>query len=265
MIYIIKRDGTRQKFDKMKIVDAVLAAFREVDGKETEYALIKAGNIADYIAEIAEKQELSIEEIQDLVEKGLMATKRKDVARAYIVYRNERTRMRGNTTDKTINEIVSNKNDYWSTENSNKNPKVVTTQRDYIAGAASTDLTRRLLLPQDVVRAHDEGILHFHDADYFAQNALTNCELVNLEDMLQNGTVINEVLIEKPHRILTASTIATQIILAVTSSTYGGCTISLTHLAPFVRDSFNIYYKKYQDYGLNDNDAYNLAQMDTKK
>ena len=265
MKQIIKRDGTRQKFDKMKIVDAVLAAFREVDGKETEYALIKAGNIADYIAEIAEKQELSIEEIQDLVEKGLMATKRKDVARAYIVYRNERTRMRGNTTDKTINEIVSNKNDYWSTENSNKNPKVVTTQRDYIAGAASTDLTRRLLLPQDVVRAHDEGILHFHDADYFAQNALTNCELVNLEDMLQNGTVINEVLIEKPHRILTASTIATQIILAVTSSTYGGCTISLTHLAPFVRDSFNIYYKKYQDYGLNDNDAYNLAQMDTKK
>ena len=265
MKQIIKRDGTRQKFDKMKIVDAVLAAFREVDGKETEYALIKAGNIADYIAEIAEKQELSIEEIQDLVEKGLMATKRKDVARAYIVYRNERTRMRGNTTDKTINEIVSNKNDYWSTENSNKNPKVVTTQRDYIAGAASTDLTRRLLLPQDVVRAHDEGILHFHDADYFAQNALTNCELVNLEDMLQNGTVINDVLIEKPHRILTASTIATQIILAVTSSTYGGCTISLTHLAPFVRDSFNIYYKKYQDYGLNDNDAYNLAQMDTKK
>lgn len=194
-----------------------------------------------------------------------MATRRKDVAKAYILYREERNQARANTTDQVIDEIVHGSNEYWNTENSNKNPQVVTTQRDYIAGATCTDLTRRKLLPKEITKAHDLGIIHFHDMDYFAQNALTNCELVNLEDMLQNGTVINKVLIEKPHRIITASTIATQIILAVTSSTYGGCTITLTHLAPFVRLSYEKYLNKYLDWGMNKNEAEKYAKLDTQK
>ena len=264
---ISKRDGRIVLFDQNKIIDAVLGAFEEVDGHLSDYAYIKAGNIADYVQDVAEKSDevLTIEKIQDLVEKGLMSTKRKDVARAYIIYRNQRTAARGNSTDAVINEIVSNTNEYWKTENSNKNPQVVTTQRDYIAGATSTDLARRLLLPSDIVAAHDAGIIHFHDMDYYAQNALSNCELVNLEDMLQNGTVINGKLIEKPHRFLTASTIATQIILAVTSSTYGGCTISLSHLAPFVRDSYNGYKEKYAAAGLSSEMTEKLAKQDTLK
>ena len=266
-IKIQKRDGRIVNFDQNKIIDAILAAFKEVDGELTDYAYIKAGNIADYIEHYSKERNktLSVSEIQDLVEAGLMSTKRKDVAKAYILYRDERDRLRGNTTDKIIQEIVCNENDYWSTENSNKDPQVVTTQRDYIAGATSTDLARRLLLPRDIVKAHDEGIIHFHDIDYFAQNALTNCELLNLEDMLQNGTVINKVLIEKPHRILTASTIATQIILAVTSSTYGGCTITLTHLAPFVRDSYNRYLNKYLSKNFSLEQAKQLAEEDTRQ
>ena len=250
---IKKRDGRIVLFDQNKIIDAVLAAFKEVDGELTDYAYAKAGNIADYIQEIAQEKEkkylenktpeqyLDIESIQNLVEKGLMSTKRKDVARAYITYREERNRLRINPLDKIIEEIVNGENEYWNTENSNKDAKIVTTQRDYLAGALSTDIVRRKILPKDVVDAHDAGIIHFHDADYFAQNAINNCCLINLEDMLQNGTVINGVMIEKPHKFLTAMTIATQIILGVSSSQYGGCTVTMTHLAPFVRDS----YKKY--------------------
>lgn len=260
-----KRDGRLVPFDESKIEKAVLKAFVAVDKELSDYAIAKAENIANYIKDISEQEELSIEQIQDFVENGLMSTKRKDVAKAYIKYREERTRARGNPIDKEIEEICSNSSEYWSTENANKNPQVVTTQRDYIAGAISTDIARRLLLPPDIVEAHDQGIVHFHDMDYYVQNALTNCELLNLEDMLQNGTVINGVLIEKPHRILTASTIATQIILAVTSSTYGGCTITLTHLAPFVRDSYNAYIKKYTDLGLSEDWIKKLADIDTKK
>lgn len=262
---IRKRDGRLVPFDETKIEKAVLKAFVAVDKELSDYAIAKAENIANYIKDINEQEELSIEQIQDYVENGLMSTKRKDVAKAYIKYREERTRARGNPIDKEIEEICSNSSEYWSTENANKNPQVVTTQRDYIAGAISTDIARRLLLPPDIVKAHDEGIIHFHDMDYYVQNALSNCELLNLEDMLQNGTVINGMLIEKPHRILTASTIATQIILAVTSSTYGGCTISLTHLAPFVRDSYNAYVKKYTDLGLPKDWVEKLADIDTKK
>lgn len=567
---IQKRDGRIVEFDQNKIIDAVLAAFKEVDGDIDDYALIKGGNIADYILDYAEQSDhvLNVEEIQDLVEKGLMATRRKDVAKAYILYREERNQARANTTDQEIEEIVHGSNEYWNTENSNKNPQVVTTQRDYIAGATCTDLTRRKLLPKEITKAHDLGIIHFHDMDYFAQNALTNCfrgdekfitkegvrsfcsyvdgeevivpthtgewkkaivrkygiqkinkvtlkrgswtekevyvtpnhrwllkdgqvttnlkigdyllktpilnefdweelsqeekiiwakgfaygdgrtirfahswytdvrlcgkknqyaplfkeaglkvthppkyhgdasikipnynkneipenmtleekkvfiygflcadgtrttlknhgnlynefkmvqvtgsqkvnkiydllntcgyyvskisdlteqitnygqrtdvtkafyfqanqtyrnwrvidiqpagecevwclevednhsfilekgvvtgncELVNLEDMLQNGTVINKVLIEKPHRIITASTIATQIILAVTSSTYGGCTITLTHLAPFVRMSYEKYLDKYLSWGMNEEDSKKYAKLDTQK
>lgn len=263
-----KRDGRIVDFDPQKIVNAVLAAFSQVDGEVSEYALKKASNIADYIEGYYEEDDDNyipgIEDIQDLVEKGLMGTKRKDVAKAYVLYREERTQKRGNPLDETVEEIVNGKSEYWNTENSNKNSKVVTTQRDYLAGALSTDLTRRKLLPRDIVNAHDNGILHFHDADYFAQNAITNCCLINLEDMLQNGTVINGVMIEKPHRFITAMTIATQIILGVSSSQYGGCTVSMTHLAPFVRDSYNKYYEKYICY-MEDEQAKFFAEMDTKK
>ena len=260
---VIKRDGRKVDLDKDKIKNAILKAFEEVDGDVTTYSKDKAREIANYIESL--NKDMSVEEIQDIVEEKLMASNRKDVARAYIIYRNERTRLRGNTTDKVIEEIVLDKDGYWKTENSNKNQKIVTTQRDYIAGATSTDLARRLILPKELVDAHDEGIIHIHDMDYLAQCALTNCELLNLEDMLQNGTVINGIMIEKPHRILTAATIATQIILAVTSSTYGGCTITLTHLAPFVRDSYNVYLKKYRDYGLDEATCIDLANKDTKK
>lgn len=264
-----KRDGRIVDFDSSKIINAVLAAFKQVDGEISEYAKIKAQNIADYIEgyyiEDDDTYIPGIEDIQDLVEKGLMSSKRKDVAKVYVLYREERTRQRENPLDETIKEIVSGNNEYWNTENSNKNSKVVTTQRDYLAGALSTDMTRRVLLPKDVVEAHDAGIIHFHDADYFAQNALNNCCLINLEDMLQNGTVINGVMIEKPHKFLTAMTIATQIILGVSSSQYGGCTISMTHLAPFVRDSYNKFLNKYLEWGFEENKAKECALKDTKK
>ena len=188
------------------------------------------------------------------------------LAKKYITYRYTRELVRkANTTDQTIKELIEGESEYWNSENSNKNAEVVTTQRDYLAGITSTDITRRFLLPEEIVKAHDEGIIHFHDADYFAQNALHNCELINLDDMLQNGTVINGVMIEKPHRFITAATIATQIILAVTSSSYGGATVSLTHLAPFVRSSYEKYYKKYESRKLKKEDCEKFAWEDTKK
>lgn len=261
---VIKRDGRRQKFDKEKIYNAVSKAFIEVDKELTEQDKKKALEIADYIESL--NKNLKVEEVQDIVEDKLMASNRKDVARCYIRYRYLRGLVReSNTTDKTIFELLNGTNEYWNSENANKNAKVVTVQRDYIAGITSTDITRRFLLPKDIVEAHDAGIIHFHDADYFAQNALHNCELINLEDMLQNGTMINNILIEKPHRFLTAATIATQIITAVTSSSYGGATITLTALAPFVRSSYEKYYDKYKKRGMDDETCKKYAMEDTKK
>ena len=176
-----------------------------------------------------------------------MATKRKDVARAYITYREERTAARENTIDKTVIEIVEGTNDYWAHENSNKNAELATTQRDYIAGAVSTDESERRLLPLEVVEAHKEGLIHFHDMDYFLQ-PIHNCDLINLEDMLQNGTVISGTYIDKPHKFSTACNIATQIIAQVASSQYGGQSISLAHLAPFVEDSKTSLMKKHPDF-----------------
>ena len=233
---IIKRDGRKVEFDQSKIKDAILKAFKSVDGETSDYAKIKSEKIAEYIQQISEERELTIDDIQNLVEKGLMSTKRKDVAKAYISYRQERDRLRGNLIDKTIKEIVEGENEYWNTENSNKNAKIASTQRDYMAGAISEDLSRRELLPTEVVKAHDEGIIHFHDIDYFAQR-IFNCCLINLEDMLQNGTVINKTMIEKPKSFSTACNIATQIIAVVASGQYGGQSISLAHLAPFVQSS----------------------------
>ena len=262
---IIKRDGRKVAFNRDKIERAILKAFLSVDNDWSDYAVTKAQNIASYIEDIAKEKTLTIDDIQDLVENGLMSTKRKDVARAYISYRHDRDLARGNSTDKIIYEMLDGTNEYWSKENSNKNPYVVTTQRDYLAGITSTDLTKRFLLPPDILKAHEEGILHFHDMDYFAQNALTNCCLINLEDMLQNGTSINGVLIEKPHRLLTATTIATQIITAVASSQYGGCTISLSHLVPFVKSSQEYHYNRYKQRNLSEYLCETFAHEDLMK
>ncbi len=265
--YIIKRDGRKEAFNKQKIINAVKKAFIAVDGTLTRVEIKKIKRLGKEASDIIVLADhvYTVEEIQDLVERLLMNTDRKDVAKAYVLYRNKRNLARGNTTDKEVFDLLGGVSDYWNNENSNKNSHVVTTQRDYMAGILSTDITRRILLPREIVDAHDTGIIHFHDADYFGQNAIHNCELINLNDMLQNGTVINGVMIEKPHRFLTACTIATQIILGVSSSSYGGASISLTHLAPFVRDSYNIYLKKYTDYGLEQEDAQKLAIIDTKK
>ena len=258
-----KRDGRKVQFDKEKIKIAVLKAFIDVDGEETAYAKEKARDIANYIESL--NKSMTVEEIQDQVVNKLMASTRKDVATKYVEYRYKRKLVReSNTTDKSILELIDGVNDYWNSENSNKSASVVTTQRDYLAGITSTDITRRFLLPKDVVQAHDEGIIHFHDADYFAQH-MHNCCLINLEDMLQNGTVINGTLIEKPHRFLTAMTIATQIITAVTSSQYGGATITLTHLAPFVRDSYKKYLKKYLSWGCSEEKSIEWAKKDLQK
>lgn len=262
---VTKRDGRQVEFSKNKIVKAITKAFIEVypDDLTTEMQEF-AHKVAEEV--MSKNTDMTVEEIQDLVVRRLMASKYKEVAKSYVEYRYLHELIRqSNTTDKTIKELIDGDNEYWNTENSNKNPRVVTTQRDYIAGVTSTDIARRLLLPKDVVSAHDEGIIHFHDMDYFAQKSLHNCELVNIEDMLQNGTVINGVKIDKPHRLLTASTITTQIITAVTSSSYGGCTINIAHLSPFVRDSFEYYKKKYLNRGFNETDAEKYAEEDTKK
>ena len=227
-----KRDGRKVDFDKEKIKIAVLKAFIDVDGEETTYAKEKARDIANYIESL--NQSMTVEEIQDQVINKLMSSTRKDVAAKYVEYRYKRKLVReSNTTDRTILEIIEGDSDYWNDENSNKNPRLNTTVRDYMAGETSTDISRRLLLPKEVIEGHDSGILHFHDMDYFAQH-MHNCDLVNLEDMLQNKTVISETLIESPHSFSTACTVATQIIAQVASSQYGGQSVSLTHLAPFV-------------------------------
>ena len=262
---VIKRTGESVKFDGNKISEAVKKAFIEVDGKLTDYAVYKANDIAAYVASI-KKRQMNVEDIQVEVIKKLMASKRKDVAIAYTEYRYKRQLVReSNTTDTSIMELLNGTSEYWNKENSNKDSKNVTVQRDYIAGITSTDISRRFLIPEDVVKAHDEGIIHFHDMDYFGQKVLSNCSLCNLEDMLQNGTVINGVMIEKPHRLITATTIATQIITAVTSSQYGGVSISLTHLAPFVRDSYERYYQKYIDRKCSKRKAREWAMLDLKK
>ena len=261
---IVKRDGTIVDYNREKIRTAIQKANAEVRGREK---ISKDGieEIIKYIEEL-DKKRMLVEDIQDIIEEKLMEADKYLLAKKYITYRYTRELVRkANTTDQTIKELIDGESEYWNTENSNKNATVVTTQRDYLAGITSTDITRRFLLPEDIVKAHDEGIIHFHDADYFAQNALHNCDLINLEDMLQNGTNINGVLIEKPHKFVTAMTIATQIITAATSSQYGGATVTMTHLAPFVRDSYNKYVEKYQKRGLSKEQVEKFAKEDLQK
>ena len=261
---VIKRDGTIVEYNPEKIRIAIQKANREVSKKE-KATDEQIQEIINYIEEL-KKSRILVEDIQDIIEEKLMSFGNYLLAKKYITYRYTRELVRkANTTDQSIKELIDGESEYWNSENSNKNAKVVTTQRDYLAGITSTDITRRFLLPEDVVKAHDEGIIHFHDADYFAQNALHNCDLINLEDMLQNGTNINGVMIEKPHKFLTAMTIATQIITAVTSSQYGGATVTMTHLAPFVRDSYNIYLKKYKSRNLTKEQCEKFAKEDLAK
>ena len=239
---IVKRDGTIVDYNSEKISIAIGKANNEVKPKERA-TKEQIKDIIEYVESLGKKRIL-VEDIQDIIEQKLMEFDKYALAKEYITYRYKRDLVRkSNTTDQTIKELLEGDSEYWNNENSNKDAKAVTVLRDYIAGVTSTDITRRFLLPEDVVKAHDEGIIHFHDADYFAQ-PIHNCELINLEDMLQNGTNINGVMIEKPHKFITACTIATQIILGVSSASYGGATISLTHLAPFVRDSYNRYYEE---------------------
>ena len=263
---IIKRNGQEAIFDEVKITNAIIGANKEV--VETErLSEEEIDNITNDIKYKCQKMKraLSVEEIQNLVEDELMKLNAFSVARKYITYRFQRALARqSNTTDDQILSLIECANEEVKQENSNKNPTVNSVQRDYMAGEVSKDLTRRILLPEDIVKAHDEGLIHFHDADYFSQH-MHNCDLVNLEDMLQNGTIMNGVMIEKPHRFITACTIATQIILAVTSSTYGGATVSLAHLAPFVRSSYDKYYKKYKEKGLTEEQCKKFAEDDTKK
>ena len=261
---IVKRDGHIVDYCPEKIELAIKKANEEV-AEEDRVSDIQIRNIVKYVEGLKKKRML-VEDIQDIIEYRLMALGKYALAKEYITYRYTRELVRkSNTTDLSIKELIDGESEYWNTENSNKNAKIVTTQRDYLAGITSTDITRRFLLTEDIVKAHDEGIIHFHDADYFAQNALHNCDLINLEDMLQNGTNINGVMIEKPHRFLTAMTIATQIITAVSSSQYGGCTITLTHLAPFVRCSYERYLDKYKARKLKKEDAEKYAKEDLKK
>lgn len=265
MLKVIKRDCTEVDFQKDKITNAILKAMKNGSG------IVKPKIAEDIANEIYEenkdKEEIDISDIEELVYDKLITKKQRLTAKAYEGYRSIREFQREgqNTIDEQISELLDRNSDYWNNENSNKNSTLVTVQRDYMAGIISTDITRRNLLSPEIVQAHDEGIIHFHDADYFGQNALHNCELINLEDMLQNGTVINNVQIDKPHRLITATTIATQIITAVTSSSYGGATINLTHLAPFVRDSYNRYLKKYHDRGHSEEDCVRYAKEDIKK
>lgn len=235
---IIKRNGSEETFDVNKIVTAITKANDTVEDSE-KMTPLQIGRIADRVVLECEKLDRapSVEEVQDFVEDQIMAHGAFEVAKAYITYRYTRTLVRqANTTDDKILSLIECNNEEAKQENSNKNPVINSTQRDYMAGEVSRDITNRILLPQDIVEAHNEGLIHFHDADYFAQH-MHNCDLVNLEDMLQNGTVITGTMIERPHSFSTACNIATQIIAQVASNQYGGQSISLTHLAPFVEVS----------------------------
>ena len=230
---VVKRDGTKEPFNKEKIENAILKAMKNGSGIVKP---IIAKNIADEIEEgCSDLKSVEIPAIELMIYEKLIAKKQKLTARAYEGYRSVREFQRKivNSTDKEIIELIDGNNEYWKGENANKNPILNTTIRDYMAGITSTDAVRRYLLSPEIVQAHDEGILHFHDADYFIQH-MHNCDLINLEDMLQNGTVISETLIESPHSFSTACTVTTQIIAQVASSQYGGQSISLAHLAPFV-------------------------------
>ena len=232
---VIKRNGVEVIFDKAKIINAVEKANEEVS-KLHRLSHYQITALADMIATRAleSSHAVNVEDIQDMVETGIMEMRGYEVAQKYVRYRYKRELTRkSNTTDDSILALLDQINENAKQENSNKNPTINSTQRDYMAGEVSKDLTMRVLLPEEIVKAHDEGIIHFHDSDYYAQRE-HNCDLINLQDMLQNGTVISQTLIEKPHSFFTACNVTTQIVAQVASNQYGGQSFSLAHLAPFV-------------------------------
>ena len=235
---VIKRNGEEVSFDVNKILNAIRAANKEIEPihKLNEYQIAAVGkNVRSQIE--AAQHAISVEDIQDMVERGIMEMRGYEVAQKYVRYRYVRELARkSNTTDEGILALIEQLNEEVKQENSNKNPTINSTQRDYMAGEVSKDLTKRILLPEDIVQAHEQGIIHFHDSDYFAQKE-HNCDLINLEDMLQNGTCISETKIDKPHSFYTACNVTTQIMAQVASNQYGGQSFSLAHLAPFVQIS----------------------------
>lgn len=245
---VIKRNGVEVDFTPQKIKTAIESANNSMATAQQLASCELKGIVNDVIDKVeALGRAVNVEEIQDIVEHALMVSSSPDVARAYIRYRYDREKVRQlNTTDKTILSLIECDNEEVKQENSNKNPTILSTQRDYMAGEVSKDLSKRVFLPRDIVDAHEAGIIHFHDMDYFAQHS-HNCDLVNLEDMLQNGTVISGTLIEKPHKFSTACNIATQIIAQVASCQYGGQSISLAHLAPFVEETRKQYREAYDN------------------
>ena len=263
---VLKRDCSLQEFDKTKIYNAILKAMPYGEGEKPKIAQ----KIADELEErFKDEEEVSISDIESAVFNSLITHKQRNTARAYEGYRRiaEYQRETENNNDKDVLDLLDNKNEYLKDENSNKNSTLQSTVRDYLAGIVSTDITKRHLLPTDIVQAHEEGIIHFHDADYFAQY-INNCCLINLEDMLNNGTVINGYRIDPQHRLLTATTVATQIIVAVTSNQYGGATINLSHLSPFVRKSKEYYEEKYLSHPIlaeNEELRKSLVEQDLKK
>lgn len=260
MIYtVIKRDGTKVPFDKEKICNAINKAYVEVHGGP-------AGNIVEIFDDIArglidlKVSTTTVEAIQDIVERTLMSYD-KDVAKAYITYRYQHALIRENTTDTTLQEYLAGASEYWNKENANKKPELTSTQRDKVAGITSTDFARRLIFPKDVIEAHDHGIIHMHDIDYAIHAGETNCCLINLKDMLDNGTMLNDWKIKSPHRFSTACNIATQIQLGVSGLQYGGMTISLSHLAPYLRKTKTYYQSK----GFSDEDVEKLVQLNLEE
>lgn len=250
---VIKRDGRQVDFDKSKIYNAVYKAFEQLD-KPVDEAALTAGKIASEI-EASCKEGSSVEDIQDIVEKKLMASSHKDVAKAYINYRYQKGKdraLRDNLEERyeRLQKLITGRDEESNKENSNKDTRIIPTMRDYIAGFTCRELATKVVLPPEIAQAHEEGIIHYHDTDYSPVMPMTNCCLINLGDMLQNGTVISGVKINKPHSFRTACTITTQIITQVASSQYGGNTITLAHLAPFIEVSRENLRKRHPD--LND-------------
>ena len=266
-VKVKKRDGSIVDFQSSKIKEAINKAFAEFDRK------LENNNVMTYILlgissflNRTESDTINVENIQDIVEDTLLDFVYREEAKAYIRYRHEHQLARQRKNDNEVLSMISaDENSYWKTENSNKNAELITVQRDYLAGIVSTDIAKNYIFPKDVIEAHEQGLVHQHDMDYMAQATLSNCELINLNDMLQNGTVINKVKIEKPHRLLTAMTITTQIMASVAANTYGGESINLAHIAPFVRDSYNLYKNKYTKLGLDDSLVEKLSMIDLKK
>ena len=257
---IIKRDGKKVEFDKNKIEKAILKAMKYGSGiirRDT------AKSIADYIEKsLSEDNAIpTVEQVEKIVYYELLNNNQIETAKSYEAFRAVQAFKREeNTTDESVLSLINNNNDDVASENSNKNSTLASTQRDLIAGEISKDIARRKLIPAHIVQAHDEGVIHYHDMDY-AMQSVFNCDLINLEDMLNNGTVINEKLVETPKSFTTACTIVTQIIAQIASGQYGGNSITIKHLAPFLKASYDKYYKKYvNDYGYSCMEAANLAE-----